>query len=250
MSRALSKSAANRLNGKHQVDAQRASILDAAERLFVERGIDTTRMVDIAAAAGITKVTLYRYFPNRDVIALEIHLRMMARITAHVEPAAPDCSPTENVRRLAQSMIRNFETLRDAYRYMALFDAVYLDHPPDSALAQWAKNQIAALASQRMARSGLSRTAHLDSQFSLALNTVVWFLEKLALRGELTWSDQAVPLREHLALFEQMIVGFIDGMTAEASAPPGRGRPAGNTRAISAQSHSRRKRRVHSKGEP
>ncbi len=254
MSRALSRSAANRLNGKHQVEAQRASILDAAEQLFLKRGIDNTRMVDIAAAAGITKVTLYRYFPDRDEIALAIHIRMMNRIAAHVEPATPDCSPAENVRRLAQSMIRNFETLRDAYRYMALFDTLYLDHPPDTALTQWAKHQIATLASQGMTQSGLSRAAPLDQRFSLVLNTVVWFLEKLALRGELTWSDRAIPLREHLALFEQMIVGFIDRLNAEAAIPTGkrlsRRRLAGNARAISTQSHSRRKRRFHLKGEP
>ena len=64
-----------RQNGAHQVDEQRSSILDAAEALFLQNGLDSTRMIDIAAQAGITKVTLYRYFPNRDVIALEIHAR-------------------------------------------------------------------------------------------------------------------------------------------------------------------------------
>jgi hypothetical protein len=28
--------------------------------------------------------------------------------------------------------------------------------------------------------------------------------------GELTWSDQAVSLEEHLALFEEMVLGHVD----------------------------------------
>jgi hypothetical protein len=47
------------------------------------------------------------------------------------------------------------------------------------------------------------------------MSTVIWFLEKLALRGELTWSNQAVPLEAHLAAFEEMITGYIDRLMDE-----------------------------------
>lgn len=40
-------------------------ILDAAGRLFAERGVDAPEMKDIAAAAGCSRATLYRYFENR-----------------------------------------------------------------------------------------------------------------------------------------------------------------------------------------
>ena len=80
-----SKLDTGRQNGRHQVDEQRSSILDAAEALFLQNGLESTRMIDIAAQAGITKVTLYRYFPNRDVIALAIHARMMEKIVALIQ---------------------------------------------------------------------------------------------------------------------------------------------------------------------
>ena len=45
--------------------AKEASILEAATRLFGERGLDATRTADIAAAAGVTERTLFRYFPTK-----------------------------------------------------------------------------------------------------------------------------------------------------------------------------------------
>ena len=43
-----------------------ATILDAARRCYLARGISATGMQDVADAAGIARSSVYRYFPNRD----------------------------------------------------------------------------------------------------------------------------------------------------------------------------------------
>ena len=53
--------------------AKEAAILEAATRLFGERGLDATRTADIAAAAGVTERTLFRYFPTK----LDLYRRVM-----------------------------------------------------------------------------------------------------------------------------------------------------------------------------
>ncbi len=211
MSQLISKSEANRQSGAHQVDAQRNNILDAAERLFLRNGIEHTRMVDIAAETRITKVTLYRYFPNRDVIAVELQVRMLHRITSLVDPAGQG-SALESTRRMVQSMIRNFDALREAYRYVGMFDRLYLDNPPDAALTRWTKEQLVSLSWDGAHQIAVTRGEPHGDQMLMVVSTVIWFLEKLALRGELTWSDQAVPLQQHLSLFEDMIVTYIDSL--------------------------------------
>jgi AcrR family transcriptional regulator len=45
-------------------------ILDAAERLFTEHGPDAVGMNDIAATAGCSRATLYRYFDNREALRM------------------------------------------------------------------------------------------------------------------------------------------------------------------------------------
>jgi len=201
-----------RQNGTHQVDEQRNSILDAAEALFLQNGLDSARMIDIAAQAGITKVTLYRYFPNRDVIALEIHARMMEKIVALIQLEDDDFSP-ETMKQIARSMIRNFAELRDAYRYMSMFDALYLDQPSGTALVNWTKSELLNVISGDTLRLSKIRDLPQANRLIMTLSTVIWFLEKLALRGEVTWSDETVPLDEQLKLFEEMITGYLDGFT-------------------------------------
>ena len=116
-----SQSANNRISGKYQLDEQRSAILDAAEKLFLEAGIENTRMIDIAQQAGITRVTLYRYFANRDEVAVEVHLRFIKN-TAQIVQFDPNDHSLEGYKHRAQSMIRNFAALRDQYRYSGMFD--------------------------------------------------------------------------------------------------------------------------------
>lgn len=46
--------------------AKEAAIVNAATQLFGERGYEATRTADIAAAAGVTERTLFRYFPSKE----------------------------------------------------------------------------------------------------------------------------------------------------------------------------------------
>lgn len=55
-------------------------ILDAAAELFVERGVATTGMADIAKAAGCSRATLYRYFENRRALHLAFVHREARRL--------------------------------------------------------------------------------------------------------------------------------------------------------------------------
>lgn len=59
-------------------------ILDAAARLFAERGVGATQMGDIAKAAGCSRATLYRYFDNRQAVQLAFVHREARRIGARV----------------------------------------------------------------------------------------------------------------------------------------------------------------------
>jgi AcrR family transcriptional regulator len=204
-----SKSEINRQIGKHQVDEQKNSILDAAEKLFLRNGIEQTLMIDIAKEAGITKITLYRYFPNRDEIALQIHAHTMNKLAKAMGANELDFS-IENAKRVIRLMIQNFDVWRDDYRLMGMFDNLYLDRPATSASSQWTKAELPQLLVYPLVRDDSKYNGALIKRFNLVMSTTIWFLEKLALRGELTWSDKNTPLNKHLELFEEMILGYLN----------------------------------------
>lgn len=51
---------------KRRSEARPSELLDAALDLLAEKGYAATRMDDVAARAGVTKGTLYLYFPNKE----------------------------------------------------------------------------------------------------------------------------------------------------------------------------------------
>lgn len=63
-----------------------AEILDAALALFVERGFKSTKMEDIAKAAGVTKGTPYLYFENKeDIFKAVLRENLVTRLASFAE---------------------------------------------------------------------------------------------------------------------------------------------------------------------
>lgn len=108
-------------------DRQRESILEAAESLFLARGIDDVNMADIALAAQVTRATLYKYFPNKQEIAWAVFENYCELMTAMV--------PDEFIRHTADGLTRVSKILEawcDFFHkypqralYFAQFDALY-----------------------------------------------------------------------------------------------------------------------------
>lgn len=69
---------------QRRVEAAAERILDAAEELFNYRDAASVGMNDIAAAAGCSRATLYRYFENRDVLYTAYVHRETHRLFAEI----------------------------------------------------------------------------------------------------------------------------------------------------------------------
>ncbi len=68
-------------------------VIDAALSLFAERGIDATSMDAIAETSGVSKATIYKHWPDKDALAMEV----MAHI--HGLDAEPPSFDTGDYRR-------------------------------------------------------------------------------------------------------------------------------------------------------
>ena len=70
---------------KRRKEARPEEILDAALDLFTEKGFSSTRMVDIAKKAGISKGTLYLYFDSKEIIFKELLTTMITPMVDEAE---------------------------------------------------------------------------------------------------------------------------------------------------------------------
>lgn len=76
-------------------------IIEAAYRCFERYGLDKVTMEDIASAAGVTRATVYKYYPSREqvlarIVELEIgkvneELRRRFVRREHIEDSLSDC---------------------------------------------------------------------------------------------------------------------------------------------------------------
>lgn len=72
---------------KEPRSVHRENIVSAASILFMERGIATTSMDDIAKAAGYSKATLYVYFENKEEIVGILALNSMKKLYDYISSA-------------------------------------------------------------------------------------------------------------------------------------------------------------------
>jgi AcrR family transcriptional regulator len=92
---------------------KRAEIMDAAYRVFSEKGYHSTRIEDIAQETGMAQGLFYRYFDNKLDIFSQIMDGIIARITAGVISDAPGTSNT--LADYARQMTRAVENLFEIF---------------------------------------------------------------------------------------------------------------------------------------
>ncbi|MEU3680024.1 helix-turn-helix domain-containing protein [Streptomyces sp. NPDC030592] len=98
------------LRAQRRAETQR-TIQALAVRLFVERGYDATTVTDIAEAAGVSPMTVYRHFPTKeDLVLVDQKGPLVAERIAATSPAQP------LVRRIGSALVDAAAALTDGGR--------------------------------------------------------------------------------------------------------------------------------------
>ena len=130
-------------------------ILDAAGELFAERGVDAVAMGEIAVAAGCSRATLYRYFPDRPALQLAFVQREAVRVGGLVAAEAP-ATVTDGVLaalrhvRSAPALLAWFREpdagrTADLAQGSEVVEALGLTMAPDPDAARWLVRVIVSL---------------------------------------------------------------------------------------------------------
>src|SRR5919206_471659 len=105
-------------------ERRRPLVLDAAFRVFLERGYERASMEAIAAAAGVTKPVVYDCYPSKEELFAELLRREEERVLGEVTAALPrdldldDPEPT--LARGFIAFLRAVARSPDAYRVIFL----------------------------------------------------------------------------------------------------------------------------------
>src|SRR3569832_411528 len=68
----------------------RAKISEVATRLFLERGFDTVTVAEVARAAGVSSVTVFKHFPRKEDLLLDRAPDAVEVLRSAVRDGGPD----------------------------------------------------------------------------------------------------------------------------------------------------------------
>ena len=130
---------------KAQRKGSREAIVDAAARLFLERGFGSVSMDELAMAAGLARRTLYNQFASKE----EIFREMLLRVSRQLEHAFPSGIETqgdvEDVLRVVARVIVNLHKNSEYLGFLRMVVA-------DSRQFPWIAKEFAAVMDPQTAR--------------------------------------------------------------------------------------------------
>ena len=101
---------------------RREELLDAAQQLFLAKGIGGTSIEDIVSAADVAKGTFYLYFASKEAILSALQERFVADFCARLDTAMARCGP-DRWRSKLQTWVK---TIIEGYLdQVALHDVIF-----------------------------------------------------------------------------------------------------------------------------
>jgi AcrR family transcriptional regulator len=135
----------NNMRGYHgHRGRQRERILRVAETLFLRDGIESVGINDIAAAANVTRATIYRYFANRIELIWAL-LRWYGESIVNTMPAEvmnPKLSGAVRLQFVLQGFMEHFFRYPEQSLFAIQFDQLYADNKDIEKMAQFKKELV------------------------------------------------------------------------------------------------------------
>jgi AcrR family transcriptional regulator len=102
------------------MSSQRHNLLDAAHACVMDVGLRRTTLADVARRAGVSRMTVYRAFPDLDSLVAALLTRELTQLLAAVEKTLADL-PTAR-ERLVQAAVEMVERMDRHPLYRRVLD--------------------------------------------------------------------------------------------------------------------------------
>jgi TetR/AcrR family transcriptional regulator of autoinduction and epiphytic fitness len=114
------------------------AIVEAAERLFLERGFGAVSMDELAEAAGVARRTLYNQFSSKEEIFREMLRRLAGQLEDAFPPGVETQGDVEDVLRVIARVILNLHKQAEYLGFLRMVVA-------DSRQFPWIAQEFAAV---------------------------------------------------------------------------------------------------------
>ena len=105
-------------------EARREEIIDAADRIFIEKGLSASTMDEVAEAAELSKGTLYLYYRSKEDLYLAFTLRGMEIMhKLFLDAVSTEENPIKLILNLEEAYYAFFRDHRHYFRALYFFES-------------------------------------------------------------------------------------------------------------------------------
>ncbi len=110
---------------KASADVRKQQIINAAMKCFRQKGYEKTTVDDIAAEFGLSKGSIYCYYPSKKDILIGVYSYVMTKmVSAHVPVVQSDISAKQKLIRMGQATIEMLQDDYDLFRTIVVLWSV------------------------------------------------------------------------------------------------------------------------------
>jgi len=125
---------------KEEALETREQLLDAAERVFCERGVGHATLAEVADAAGVTRGAVYHHFDSKAELFEAMVARAEMPMDAAFDPA--DASVADPLGAVRERAVKALLHLASSPRVRSVFEVVFLRCEYTDELATVERNQL------------------------------------------------------------------------------------------------------------
>lgn len=207
---------------RRRKDARPQELLDAAMTLFVEKGFAATRTDEVALRAGVSKGTLYLYFPSKeDLLKAVIAQQLSERIA---EGAAMAAVHSGSIATLLRTMLADWWTQLYDSPAAGVFKLVITEVRNFPEIAEYYQREVVARAHEVLGgllREGMARGELRAVPVDAAVHSLLFPLIMLCLHKHSLGA--CMPCEPHIdgpVFIRQHIDLLLDGLCLRTEPPP------------------------------
>lgn len=185
-------------------------LIQKAKELFMELGYKAVSMEEIAEAAGISKMTIYKYFPSKEKLFIEI---MLMHIDKHYLLLEEELSQVKGTMEKINYLLDYSIRVSKNYSLALYNDVLSLPYLGEIIIAE--KNKLNSLLFENILKEGVKKGEVRNTDIGFLANMLIIiteaygkiYLSKIESREELE--------AKSLALFDFLKYGLFGGVEVE-----------------------------------
>jgi AcrR family transcriptional regulator len=183
----------------------RQQLSDTATRMFMERGFDAVRVIEVAEACGVSDKTVFNYFPTKEALVLDRLEGTMAALRTGL--AAPGVPPVQAALRILDgeltamtAMLASQDDPAEAIGQMKRFGDLIHQTPSLRAYQSDMMDQFVTVAAEILAARSQMSPDDPEPQIAARALLGLWHVQAASLRRHLDASRTPAQVHDAVAV--------------------------------------------------